>query len=138
MLVTLRLREGLPSLRSAAFVKEWERSLAVAAERDPACGVVHWALEDERAHLIVEAGGRQALSDGMRSIAPRFGRAVNRVFRQSGPACDGRFMHRVLRSPAEVREALDLLLPVARSGFLVLPRTPLLRDAWRELGLGAP
>jgi hypothetical protein len=138
VLVTLRLHDNLPSLRSAVIVREWEPSLTAVAERDPAFRVVHWAFQDDRAHLIVEAHGTEALSDGMRSIAARFGRAVNRVWRRSGPALDGRYMHRVLRTPADVREALDLVLPEARSGVVSLPRTRLLQAGWRQLGLGAP
>jgi hypothetical protein len=103
--VTLRVRAGLPSLRSQAFVQEWRRSLLEASERG-AFRVVHFALQDEHVHMLVEAKGKQALASGMKSIAARLGRAVNRVWSRRGPALDSRYQHRLLRTPAEVRLAL--------------------------------
>jgi hypothetical protein len=67
---------------------------------------VHTALEHDRMHLIVEAKGKAALSCGMKSIAARLGRAVNRVCGRSGPVLDGRYRHRLLRTTAEVKAVL--------------------------------
>jgi len=47
----------------------------------------------------------------MMSIGARLARAVNRVGRRSGPVLDGRYYHRSLRSPREVRRALAYVLP---------------------------
>jgi hypothetical protein len=64
--------------------------------------------------LIVEAHGKEALASGMKSIAARLARAVNRVCRRSGPVLDGRYHHRLLRTPREVRRALAYVLLNAR------------------------
>ncbi len=66
------------------------------------------------AHLIVEAHGKEALACGMKSIGARLARAVNRVGQRSGPVLDGRYHHRSLRSPREVRRALAYVLLNAR------------------------
>ena len=50
----------------------------------------------------------------MKSIGARLARAVNRVAGRSGPVLDGRYPHRSLRSPREVRRALAYLLLDAR------------------------
>jgi putative transposase len=50
----------------------------------------------------------------MKSIGARLARAVNRVGRRSGPVLDGRYHHRSLRSPREVRRALAYVLLNAR------------------------
>ncbi len=50
----------------------------------------------------------------MKSIASRLARAVNRVFGRTGPALDGRYHHRLLRTPREVRRALAYVLLNAR------------------------
>ena len=68
--------------------------------------VVHYSLQRDHVHLIVEAAGKQAMGSGMKSISARLARAVNRVFRRSGPVLDGRYHLHVLRSPREVRNAL--------------------------------
>ena len=103
--VTLRVRPGVPSLRGGRLVHEWRRSLAVASERGE-FRVAHYSLQGDHAHLIVEARGKEALARGMKSIGARLARAVNRVGQRSGPVLDGRYHHRSLRSPREVRRAL--------------------------------
>jgi hypothetical protein len=50
----------------------------------------------------------------MKSIGARLARAVNRVGRRSGPVLDGRYHHRSLRSPREVRRALAYVFLNAR------------------------
>jgi REP element-mobilizing transposase RayT len=111
--VTIRLRPDLPSLREGRFVKEWRRSLAEAAERGH-FRVNHYSLQGDHAHLIVEAQGKHALACGMKSIAARLARALNRVAGRSGPVLDGRYHHRSLRTPREVRRALAYVLLNAR------------------------
>ena len=113
MHVTLRVRPGVASLRSGALVREWRRSLAEASERGT-FRVAHYSLHGDHAHLIVEAQGKDALACGMKSIGARLARAVNRVSGRSGPVLDGRYHHRSLRSPREVRRALAYVLLNAR------------------------
>ena len=111
--VTLRVRPGVASLRGGALVREWRRSLAEASERG-SFRVAHYSLQGDHAHLIVEAHGKDALACGMKSIGARLARAVNRVGQRSGPVLDGRYHHRSLRSPREVRRALAYVLLNAR------------------------
>jgi hypothetical protein len=94
-------------------VHEWRRSLGEASERG-SFRVTHYSLQGDHAHLIVEAHGKEALACGMKSIGARLARAVNRVFRRRGSVLDGRYHHRSLRSPREVRRALAYVLLNAR------------------------
>ena len=111
--VTLKTRRDVPTLRTRAFVREFKRSLGDASERGE-FRVVHYSLQHDHVHLIVEAAGCQALGRGMKSIGARLARAVNRVFQRSGPALLGRYHVRALRTPAEVRRALAYVLLNAR------------------------
>ena len=95
------------------MVREFRRSLAESSERG-AFRVAHYSLQGDHAHLIVEAHGKQALANGMKSIGARLARAVNRVAGRSGAVLDGRYHHRSLRSPREVRRALAYVLLNAR------------------------
>jgi REP element-mobilizing transposase RayT len=97
--VTLRMRQGIPSLRSERLLRELRHSLAAACERGE-FRVAHYSIQRDHAHLIVEARGREALARGMKSIAARLARAVNRVFARSGPVLDGRFHHHPARCAA--------------------------------------
>jgi hypothetical protein len=82
--VTLKVRSGLPSLRSAKLVRELERSLAAACQRGR-FRVAHYSIQHDHVHLIVEAAGRHALACGMKSIAARVAR----------PRIVGAVVHRV-------------------------------------------
>jgi len=126
--VTLRVRRDVLSLRTVALVREFQRSLAEASERG-SFRVAHYSLQGDHAHLIVEAHGKEALAAGMKSIGARLARAANRVFGRSGPVLDGRYHHRLLRTPREVRRALVYVLTNARRH---------LRKAGRKVGAAAP
>ena len=76
--------------------------------------VVHYSVQHDHVHLIVESAGKQALGRGMMSVGTRFARLVNRVFGRRGAVLDGRYHLRVLRTPREVRNALAYVLLNAR------------------------
>ncbi len=114
--VTIRVRRGVPSLRSRRFVRVFSRSMREACERGE-FRVCQYSVQRDHVHLLVEAAGKQALGRGMRSVAPRLARAVNRVFRRSGSVVYGRYHMRVLRTPREVRNALAYVLLNVRKHF---------------------
>src|SRR5688572_8016462 len=111
--VTLRVRAGVPSLRTVPIVHALERSFRVARAR-PGFRLVHYSLQGNHAHLIVEARDRDALGRGMKSIAARIARAVNRIARRKGPVLADRYHLRLLPTPQEVRNALRYVLLNAR------------------------
>jgi len=111
--VTLRVREGMPSLRRQAFVRELRRSFAVACERDH-FRVAQFSVQRDHLHLVVEAVDNHALGRGMKSISARVARAVHRAFGRSGAVLRGRYHVRALRTPREVRNALAYVLLNAR------------------------
>ena len=111
--VTLRLRSDVPSLRSLGIVREIEKTLAVGCER-PGFRLVHYSLQGNHAHLIVEARNPAALGRGMMAIGSRLARAVNRAAGRSGPVLADRYHYRLLSTPCEVHHALRHVLLNAR------------------------
>ncbi|SRR6266404_6042711 len=107
--VTLRLRPELPSLRTTRIVREIERSFAAGCVR-PGFRLVHYSLQGNHAHLIVEAHDRQALGRGMMAIGARLARAVNRIAGHTGRVLADRYHLRLLPTPKEVRNALRYVL----------------------------
>jgi REP-associated tyrosine transposase len=106
--VTLRVRRGLPSLRSGRLVRELERSLAAACERGR-FRLVQYSLQHDHVHALVEATSERDLACGMKSIGSRLARAVNRVFALRGAVLADRYHLHFLRTPREVRNALAFL-----------------------------
>jgi REP element-mobilizing transposase RayT len=107
--VTVRVRRGLPSLRDGRVVREVQRSFARAAEQGT-FRVVHFSLQRDHVHLLVEAASPAALARGMMSIGARIARAVHRAFGICGRVLAERYHHRVLRTPREVRNVLVYVL----------------------------
>ncbi len=107
--MTLRVRRDVPSLRNRRFVSEFQVSLREACERGE-FRVCQYSIQRDHLHLVVEAAGKVALARGMKSVAARLARAVNRVFRRKGPVLFGRYHLHVLRTPREVRHALAYVL----------------------------
>ena len=111
--VTLKVRPDVPSLRSVKLVDEVERTFADGCERGE-FRLVHYSLQKDHAHLVVEAKSREALGRGMKAIGARLARAVNRVFGRRGRVLADRYHLRVLRTPSQVRNALAYVLLNAR------------------------
>ncbi len=111
--VTLKVRPDVPSLRTVKLVHEVERIFAKGCERGE-FRLVHYSLQDDHAHLVVEAKDKDALGRGMKAIGARLARAVNRVFGRKGRVLADRYHLRVLRTPSQVRNALAYVLLNAR------------------------
>ncbi len=107
--VTVRLQKDLPSLRDGRVVRALERTFAVGCER-PGFRLVHYSLQGNHAHLIVEAHDRDALGRGMRAIGIRVARAVNRIAGRKGRVLADRYHLQLLPTPLQVRNALRYVL----------------------------
>jgi REP element-mobilizing transposase RayT len=107
--VTLRAR--LAPLRSQHVFPTVRLALARAARRDPTrFRLLHFSVQRDHLHLIVEAADKRALSSGVRSVAIRVARYVNELLSRRGPLWADRWHGRALRTPREVRNALVYVL----------------------------
>jgi putative transposase len=106
--VTLRAARRLPSLRRQGIFLELRRAFGCyCAGR---FRVVHFSVQTDHVHLLVEAADKEALSRGARGLSIRLARAVNRVLRRRGPVWGDRYHARPLRTPREMRLALVYVL----------------------------
>ncbi len=111
--MTLRVRDGVPSLRKKRLIRVLERSFAEGCDRGD-FRLTHYSILGNHAHLIVESKDRDALGRGMKSLTRRLTHAVNRAFGRRGPVLADRYHLRILRTPLEVRRALAYVLLNAR------------------------
>src|SRR5262245_16115612 len=161
VLVTMRVLEGLPSLRyddTHALIRQalWE-----STRED--FRIVEYSVQSNHLHLLVEARGERELARGMIGLSTRLARRLNKLWRRRGRLFADRYHSRILGTPREVRSALVYVLQNARkhgawiarvadvyssggefegwrergavSGRLLeRPRTWLLAHGWRRLG----
>ena len=105
----LRIREDVPRLRAREVFAAVRAALETGAERD-GFRLVHYSVQGNHLHLIVEAEDARALSRGMQGIAVRIARAINRASARRGKVFADHFFARELRTPAEVRRAVRYVL----------------------------
>ena len=144
--MTLKVREDVPSLRSVRLVRELEETFRRGCERGD-FRLVHYSVQRDHLHLIVEATGTEALGRGMMAIGARIARAVNRVVGRRGPVLADRYHSRALETPKEVRLALRYVLLNARKHAQRVGRprhgvdpasSGRWFDGWREPAQSAP
>jgi hypothetical protein len=71
---------------------------------------VHYSIQNDHVHMIVEAASARDLACGLKAVAARFARGVNRVFHRVGRVLADRCHVHVLRTPREVRNAIAYVL----------------------------
>lgn len=107
--VTMRLRQGLPSLRQRTLAALVFGAFRAAKQRLGA-RLVQFSIQSNHLHLILEADGRCALSRAMQGLAVRVARRLNATVNRRGSVFADRFHARALRTPLEVRRALLYIL----------------------------
>jgi hypothetical protein len=103
-----RVRDDAPSLRLMGTFPAIEESIRRASSA--AFRVVHFSVQRDHVHLIVEAHDRAAVTRGMRGLAIRAALALNRAVARRGRIWGDRYHARELRTPREVRSAIAYVL----------------------------
>jgi REP element-mobilizing transposase RayT len=79
--------------------------------------LVHFSVQGNHVHLLVEAKDEKALAKGMGGLGVRVARGLNKVMGRAGKVLDDRYHAHVLRTPTEVRRARSYLLQNARKHY---------------------
>lgn len=113
LLVTLKLVEGLATLRSARVFRRVLAGLVKAKER-LGTRIVHFSVQSDHVHLVVETESKTTLTRAMKGLAVRLARAVNRALGRTGTVLCDRYHARVLTTPRQTRNAIAYVLCNAR------------------------
>ncbi|HVN37389.1 MAG TPA: transposase [Myxococcota bacterium] len=113
--VTLRVRAGIGSLRTRRFVRSLNASLREASERGNS-RVVHFSVQRDHLHMILEAASKQALGSVVKSFSARVARTIHRVFGRRGQVLLGRYHVRAAHASRGAER--DCLRPVERAKAL--------------------
>jgi REP element-mobilizing transposase RayT len=136
--VTMKLQDGLPELRKkdnyniliAVFIQAQKESFRI----------VHFSVQDNHIHLLVEADDTEALTRGMIGLTVRISKNLNREWGRSGSVFADRYHSRVLHTPTEVRNVLLYVLNNIRHhiegplpGRLDPRSSAAVFDGWKEV-----
>jgi putative transposase len=96
--VTIRAAPGLPSLRSARVFEALRRAIARASV--DRFRVIHFSIQQDHGHFIVEGDESRRARGGMHGLAIRLALAVNRALgRRKGKVVGDRYHVRPLTTP---------------------------------------
>ena len=123
--VTVRVRDRLPSLREELLERIVKRVLL--AQQEMLCEkglehfqVVHFTIQRDHLHLIVEAPDKRGLARGVAGLEVRIARRINAVLKRRGRFWSERYHRRDLRTPTETRNALRYVLMNAQKHHRVI------------------
>jgi REP element-mobilizing transposase RayT len=160
----MRLLSGVGYLRARRRTKLLEAAFREARLRF-GMRIVHYSIQGNHLHLLVEVDSAEALARGMQGLATRIARRLNALIGRRGAVFVDRYHSRALRTPREVANAIRYVLgnyrhhtlehlpsrwedAMSSTRFLrggrpgenapvVEPKTWLLRVGWKSLYLTA-
>jgi putative transposase len=107
--VTLRVLPHVWNLRSRRAFRVIGRAFASCKERD-GFRLVHFSVQGNHLHLIVEARDARRLSGGMQGLSTWIARRLNQLIGRRGRVFADRFHAHALRTPLEVARAVAYVL----------------------------
>lgn len=106
--VTLRAHGSVPWLRAQRIAPHVIRALGRASKES--FRILHFSVQGNHVHLLVEADDRTALSRGLQGLSIRIARRINALLGRRGVFWGDRYHARPLRTPREVRQGLVYVL----------------------------
>ena len=120
--VTMRIRAGLPNMRTPRAYRVLERAFRKGNERE-GFRLVHYAVLSNHLHLLVNAEDKRSLAKGMQGLAVRIARALNKHWRRKGTVFFDRYHSRVIKQTVyQIKKVLRYVLQNARKHGLSLPK----------------
>ena len=127
--VTLRAARGLKSLRSEPAFQALSLAFAAASRQD--FRIVHFSVQTDHVHIIVEADAADSLRAGINGLSCRMARALNLIWRRGGAVWSDRPHSRALATPREVRNGFVYVLLNFRKHLRAAPGVdPRSSGAW--------
>jgi putative transposase len=103
--ITVRVTDETWNLRSQRCFRPVTAAMRLAIVRRH-IRIVHFSVQHNHIHLIVEASDRRSMSNGLRVLFARIARGLNEVMGARGARIADRYHEHVLETPSETRNAL--------------------------------
>ncbi|HEX4385398.1 MAG TPA: transposase [Myxococcales bacterium] len=107
--VTQRMRPGVGHLRTQVRLALIKGALCDASGRF-GMQVVHFSVQGNHLHLIIEAEGKRELSRAMKGLAVRIAVGLNRLADRRGTVFADRYHAHVMETPREVANTIRYVL----------------------------
>ncbi|MBL8899727.1 MAG: transposase [Planctomycetes bacterium] len=136
LLITVRLADGLPSLRRGGAAPLVLAALSASSDRH-GMKIIHYSIQANHLHLLVEADDRECVARGMNALLSPLARALNKLWARRGKVFPERYHDEVISTPTQARNALRYVLQngkkhgvVPRSSIDLCSSAPVF-DGWK-------
>lgn len=107
--IVLRIRRGLPGMRTPRVWRVLERAFRRAKERN-GMRIVEFSIQEDHIHVLVEVGDKEYLSRGMQGLMIRIAKALNRHWNRAGTVWADRYFARAITSLSDLRRTVRYIL----------------------------
>ncbi len=107
--VTVRMRPEVWKLRSARCFRVL-REVFERVNSRAGFKVIHYSIQGNHIHFLIEAADERTLTSGMRSLNVQIANALNAVMNRKGRVLADRYHARILKTPTEVQKTLRYVL----------------------------
>lgn len=106
----LRVTREVGRLRKNEILAALRHALEVVGARRDVFRIVHYSLQHNHLHLLVEASGTVELARGMQAFAISAARAMNRAVGRTGRVFEHRYHSTMVGTPRQARNVLAYVL----------------------------
>jgi hypothetical protein len=103
--LTIKVRENKADIQNKRILKALHH--AIKRARLQRLRVIHYTLEYNHAHLVVEAGDNKVLHKGMQAFGISIAKAINKMKQVKGTVYKHRYHLRKLKTRREVKNAIQ-------------------------------
>lgn len=105
--LTIKVKENKADIKNKFLLKALYH--AIRRGRLKGLKVIHYTLEYNHIHFLIESGHHDELHKGMQALGISFSKAVNKYKRKKGTVYKHRYHQRRLSSPTELKRVLHYI-----------------------------
>ncbi|MGZ3789404.1 MAG: transposase [Bacteriovorax sp.] len=110
--LTIKIEGKKAGIRNKSALKILHHSIKKA--RLLGLRILHYSLEYDHVHLLVEADNKEILGRGMQSFGISFSKGINKIKQMKGRVYKTRYHFRRLKTPREIQNVLNYILGIAQ------------------------
>lgn len=105
--LTIKVRENKADIQNKKILKALHHAIKRARLKN--LKVIHYTLEYNHVHLLVESSDNKILHQGMQALGISLSKAINRIKRLKGGVYKHRYHFRQISSPRELKNVLHYI-----------------------------
>ena len=105
--LTVKIKKNKAEMKNKAVLAILKRAIRNA--RKQGLKVIHYSLEYDHAHLLVEVDNNQVLGKGMQAFGVTIAKAINKLKRDSGGVYKHRYHFRQISSSRELKNVMSYI-----------------------------